>query len=57
VKFFAWKDTVITAIYGYPDADLAPTTNGNRGAPSILIPAPAGQFKLEIQDAYGHGHW
>jgi hypothetical protein len=54
VRFFTWANGMTTSIYGYPDVDPCPKDEWHPGAPSILIPASAGVFKLEIQDAYGH---
>lgn len=55
VKFTIYANGGSQSIYGYPDAPPCPKADEwHPGAPSILIPAPAGVFKLEIQDAYGH---
>lgn len=54
MKFTVYYGGASQSIYGYPDAEPCPKDEWKPGAPSIIIPAPAGIFKLEIQDAYGH---
>jgi len=57
VKFFAWKDTVITAIYGYPDAEPCPDDEWKPGAPSILIQHQQVSSNLKSKTHMGIGHW
>lgn len=56
VKFTIFYDGMAVSIYGYADAPRCAddSTVWHPGAPSILIPAEPGVYKLEIQDAYGH---
>lgn len=54
VRFTVFADGMAISIYGYPDVKHCPEDGWKPSAPSILIPADPGIYKLEIQDVYGH---
>lgn len=55
VKFTVYYGGTSLSIYGYPDVPFCAFPDvWKPSAPSILIPAREGVFKLEIQDMYGH---